>query len=159
MDHSVDQNLIGDVARDVLMQIAPHEVPLFEATSVAYFANPQNAIKSTRAKASALGFGVDPFSILLTPFVLQVVSEVVPMLGSIAKKATEAAIGEEVSRTVKCMFKRFHDENADPAAVLSHEQLVEIHLSVMDAARKLKLPTDKARALADAVVVQFVVKR
>lgn len=159
MDCSAEQALVRIVARDILQQIAPYEVPLYEATSAAYFADPARALKAARTRDAALGFGTDPFSILFTPLVLQVVSEIVPVLGSIAKKTAETVIGDEVSRIIKGMFKRFHDSEPDPAATLSHEQLAQIHLTVIEAGKKLKLPSDKARTLADAVIVQFVVRR
>jgi hypothetical protein len=77
-----------------------------------------------------------------------VITEVVPMLGSIARKATEAAIGEEVSGLVKQMFKRFHTSEADASTALSNDQLGAVHQQVIAACKKVHLPADTVPPLS-----------
>ena len=48
---SVEQNqLIADLARDIVKQTAPQELPLFRATSTAYFQNPDTLLKNTKGR-------------------------------------------------------------------------------------------------------------
>ncbi|KWA78311.1 hypothetical protein WL30_02705 [Burkholderia ubonensis] len=159
MERSTKELLVRDIARDVLMQVAPQEAPIFTAASKAYFSNPSAALKAPRTDDAALGFGADPFSILFTPLVLQVVTEVMSMLGGMAQKAAEAAIGNEVSDLVRQVFKRFRPSAEDNPLTLTSEQLGSIHEYVLAASARLRLPPDKAKALADAVITQFVLPK
>jgi hypothetical protein len=157
MDTAAERNLIRDVSRDVLAQLAPNELPLFTTISAAWFADPQAAQKASRNGDAALGFGPDPFSVLFAPLVLQVVSELLPMLGNIALKATETVIGEEVSIAVRKMFRHGDaDAPADAAPILTSKELGEVHRHVIAAGKRLRIEPAQAQRLADAVVAQFV---
>ncbi|SPB17716.1 hypothetical protein NOV72_04921 [Caballeronia novacaledonica] len=156
MGNAAEHDLIRDISRDVLTRIAPQELPLFPAASAAWFADPAAAKKASKSRDAALGFGTDAFSILLTPLVLQIVSEIMPVLGSIALKVTENAVGEEVSMLVRKMFHR-DDANAD--AALTSEQLGEVHRNVIAAGERLRLESAQTQRLADAVVAQFVLQK
>ncbi|SAK90108.1 hypothetical protein AWB80_06381 [Caballeronia pedi] len=160
MDNAAEHTLIRDLSRDVLTQIAPQELPLFKTVSAAWFADPDAAKKASKNRDAALGFGPDGFSILFTPLILQVVSEIMPILGGIALKATETAVGEEVSILVRKMFRRSEaDASADPAPVLTREQLGDVHQHVIAAGKRLRLESAQAQRLADAVVAQLVLQK
>ena len=62
--------LVTEVARDVLAEIAPQEVPIFAAASRAYFADPASALEQSRSKENILGFGTEAAAVLFTPAVL-----------------------------------------------------------------------------------------
>ncbi|WP_250517186.1 hypothetical protein [Caballeronia sp. INDeC2] len=158
MDNAAERDLIRDLSRDVLTQIAPQELPLFTTVSAAWFADPAAAKKASKGRDAALGFGTDPLSILITPLILQVVSEIVPILGGIALKATETAVGEEVSTLVRKMFRR-EEADADTAPALTSEQLGEVHRHVIAAGERLRLESAQTQRLADAVVAQFVLPK
>ncbi|SAL14594.1 hypothetical protein AWB74_00386 [Caballeronia arvi] len=160
MDPAAEHDLIREISRHVLTQIAPQELPLFTAASAAWFADPAAAMKASKNRDAALGFGADAFSILFTPLVLQVVSEIMPMLGGIALKATETAVGEEVSALVRKMFRRGESETRpDAAPALNTEQLGEVHRHVIAAGKRLRLDHAQTQRLADAVVAQFVLPK
>src|ERR1700676_3619260 len=104
-----NNQLIADVARDIVIQTAPQELPLFRATSTAYFKNPK-AHKNQVGKDEILGFGTGEMVSLLTPVVLTVVTEVVTFLTLEVKKAAAAESASLISDHVKKLFKRFHPE-------------------------------------------------
>ncbi|KIG08985.1 hypothetical protein [Caballeronia concitans] len=163
MDTAIDRTLIRDISRDVLTQLAPEELPLFTTISDAWFADPAAAQKASRNRDAALGFGADTVA-LFTPLILQVVSEILPMLGSIARKATETAVGEEVSIVIKNMFRRNDGSadvhaNAEAAPALTTQELGEVHRNVIAAGKRLRLAPAETQRLADAVVAQFVLPR
>ena len=70
---SIDNSLVADVARQVVAQIAPDELPLFRATSEAYFRDPRRAARGTSGGDSLLGWGEGLDPAYLTPIVLPVV--------------------------------------------------------------------------------------
>ena len=155
MEKAADATLVSDIARDVLAELAPQEMPIFEAASRAYFADPAAALKQSRSKDSALGFGVESV-VFLTPVVLQVLSEVCEFLRQVAGKAVEAGLAEEIPQIIKKMFRKLHSAEPDSPSVLSREQIALIHGNVLAAAKRLRMPAEKARSLADAVTSRLV---
>ena len=54
MTDTAQQQLITDIARDVITQTAPHELPLFRASSEAYFKNPEKFLNGEAGKVGSL---------------------------------------------------------------------------------------------------------
>lgn len=77
----VENNLlIADVARDVIAQTEPGELPLFRTISTEYFKRPAEANKKKRGKDELLGFGIGDAVALATPAMLVVMPQVVVFL-------------------------------------------------------------------------------
>ena len=153
-----DAVLIADVARDVLSEIAPDELPIFPAASRAYIADPAAALRGLGAKDEMLGFGIEALAVAVTPVVLVVVTEVFQFLTGVAAKAVADGLAKEISEIVKAMFKRFRPSTPSIPSVLTREHIAAIHGNVLLAARRLRLSQDKALALANAVTAQLVLK-
>jgi hypothetical protein len=151
--------LISDVAREVLFEIAPQEMPIFPAASRAYFADPQSALKQAQPKDDVLGFGVDALAVVVTPAVLYVLSKVFELLTGVAKKAIEDGLAKEISEVIRAMFKKFHSSRSEIPSVLTREHIGLIHSNVLQAAKKLRLPAQQAQALANAVTAQLVLPK
>ena len=85
---AADDALVADLARAVVEQTAPEELPLFRATSEAYFDDPDVAERSGCGD-EMLGFGVDAALVLVTPVALSVARDVVelPRRRSCAQRA------------------------------------------------------------------------
>jgi hypothetical protein len=158
MTSATNTALVSEIARDLLAELAPQEMPIFPAASRAYFADPAAALKQYRSRDSALGFGVDPLMVFLTPLVLQVSSEVFEFLTDVAKKAVEAGLAKEIPEIIKGMFRKLRSES-DPPSVLTRDQIALIHGNVLTAAKRLHMPPEKARLLADAVTSRLVLPR
>jgi hypothetical protein len=106
MENSASTVLVSEVARDVLSDIAPQEMPIFAAASRAYFADPAAALQQFRSKDDVLGFGMEAVTVLVTPAVLLVVSDVLDFLTRVAKKATEDGLAKEIPEIIKAMFRK-----------------------------------------------------
>jgi len=158
MPSTDDAALVTDVARDVLSEIAPEELPIFPAASRAYVADPAAALRGLGAKEEMLGFGMEALAAAATPVILIVVTEVFQFLTGVAAKAVADGLGSEISGLVKAMFKRFRPSAPDTPSILTRDHIAAIHNNVLLAARRLRLPQEKARALADAVTAQLVLK-
>ena len=159
MENSADTVLVTEVARDVLSEIAPEEMPIFPAASRAYFADPAAAVRQLRAKDNVLGFGMEALAVAVTPAVLAILSEVFGFLTRVAAKAAEDELSKEIPQLIKAMFKKFHSSAPDVPSVLTREQMGQIHANVLVAAKKLRLPAEKAQSLADAVTAQLVLAK
>jgi hypothetical protein len=160
MEKSASTVLVSEVARDVLSDIAPQEMPIFAAASRAYFADPAAALQQFRSKDDVLGFGMEAVTVLVTPAVLLVVSEVLEFLTRVAAKATEDGLAKEIPEIIKAMFRKFHSSEPDVMpSVLTKEHMALIHENVLLAAKRLHLPAAKAQSLANAVTAQLVLPK
>src|SRR5574340_1468758 len=81
--------LIATIARDLVAQTAPQELPLFQATSEAYFKNPNKLLKGQSDKDEMLGFGVVEVvsTVMASPIIINIVNEVVQLIMGGAKEA------------------------------------------------------------------------
>lgn len=155
---NVDQNqLIADLARDIVAKTAPQELPLFRATSAAYFKNPDKVLKSQAGKDEVLGFGVGEAVVMLTPSVLIIVNQVVAFVTSEVQKSVAEESSNMLSDLVKQMFKKFRPEreqNAPPP--LTPTQLANVHKLAYEEANRLALSDAQAKLLADSIVGSLV---
>jgi hypothetical protein len=156
-----ERDLIAEMSKDVVAEVAPDELPLFRMNSTAYFKNPKKALESTEAKDDTLGFGIEAVVPLLTPIVIAVVSQVIAHLEQ--SLSSHVASGAEglASGGLRSVFKRGGKGTSAPAQLsptqLSPAQLAEVRDIAFRKARQLKLPETQAAMLADSVVGGLVV--
>jgi hypothetical protein len=166
MPDSMYNQLVSEVTRDVITQMAPQEVPLVRATSEAYFKNPEKVLATHTGKDEMLGFGTGEVVTLLTPVVLAVTTEVVTFLGEEIKKSVKDEGASFVNVSVKALFKKFRPaekpekpekpEKQTPPP-LTGEQLARVREIALKKARQLKLSERSAKLLADSLVGSLAV--
>ena len=145
------RQLIVDISRDVVLQLAPQELPVFRAQSRAYLADPGSTLESHGKRDSMLGFDLGATATLLTPIVLAVTTRAVEFLLQEARESlgTQSAgliddlesIGLQLGRT----RESYDAESARVAALseslrlarLRYENGVASQLDVLDAERGL----------------------
>jgi hypothetical protein len=148
---SQDQNqLIEDVSREVVATTAPEELPLFRATSAAYFQHPDRVLKEQQSKDEMLGFGVVEVVTLLTPYVLAIVTAVIKAIMAEVQKSLETKSTSLTSEVVKRLFKKIHPDERT-SVQLTAEQLTRVVEAAYTEASRLKLPDDTAHLLADSI--------
>jgi hypothetical protein len=157
MSNAQENELITTIARDILAEVAPQEIPIFPAVSRAYFTDPARALKRRQTGDDALGFGADALAVLVTPVLLHILTEVSGILMEAAKKAVTDGLAKEIPEAIKAMFKRFGRSAASIPSPLGNAQLALIHESVVSEARKLQLPDDKIEAIANAVTAHLII--
>ncbi len=154
-----DRALVEEFAKQVLGEVAPEELAVFDETAQEYHEDPQGVL-SASGRDEAVGFGLD--IALLTPYVLAVSGPVLAFLlktvGDAAKKESQPLIADWVHR----LFRHSHgdkkpesDQKPDPdepEAILSPEEAEQVREVALARAHDLKLPDEKARLLADAIV-------
>ena len=150
-----DDALVEALARSAVEQVAPEELPLFRATSEAYFADP-SSLERGRSRDDMLGFGVDAALVLVSPVALQVAKEVI---GFVVAQFREAAAEEgegAIKRLVARLVHRNEDEDEkgedEPVPDLTDEQLQQVRALALEKARSLRLSDTKAALLADSLV-------
>jgi hypothetical protein len=155
LDRVVNEALVRDLARKLLRETAPEELPLLRPASERYFADPEKALRKRRQEQEVLGFGGEAVVALLTPIVLTVATDV------LSHFATELAkdAGSRGAGPIRAALRRlFRLEPADPGTAaaevppITPEQLLLVRRSAFDRAVALDLPESKANVLADALV-------
>src|SRR5262245_57703263 len=64
------RQLVAEVARALIEQVVPQEMPLFRASSAAYFKNPRRALRGQSDRDEMLGFGAGEGATFVTPIAL-----------------------------------------------------------------------------------------
>jgi hypothetical protein len=149
--------LMNEVARDILADIAPQELPIFPAVSKAYFADPAIALNKLRSRDTALGLGIESLAILLTPIVLHILTEAFQILMEAAKKAVTDGLAKEIPDAMKMMLKRFRGSGPSVPPPAGKLQLDAIRAKIQLTAKEMQLPDDKIEALLNAVAAQLVI--
>jgi hypothetical protein len=138
-----------ELARAIVAQVAPTELPLFTAISKAYAENPDRA-RTRGGRDEPLGFGLADGVSLLTPVILAATDAIVRYLAEdVGKALTHAAI-ELATKWIWALFHR--EPDAQP---LSQAQIAQIRAIVAEIAQERKVAEPTARQLADATVVQL----
>jgi hypothetical protein len=153
---SDDDALVAALARASVERAAPEELPLFRATSEAYFDDP-STLERPKSRDDMLGFGVDGSVMLVTPVALAVAKDVIEFIGTQlrarAEKEGEGAIDHVLNR----LLRRDDEPAATPAArtepaELTDEQLEQVRTLALEKAKQLKLSDAKAELLAESLV-------
>ena len=107
MADTPQSQLVEEIARDLVGQIAPHELPLFRATSAAYFRRSARSLKTQGARDEMLGFGTDTAVTFLTPIVPAVTNEVVEFVAASVKTSAAADSGNLAVAQAKRTFRKY----------------------------------------------------
>ena len=167
---SSQQELIEEIAREAVSQLSPQELPLFRASSRAFFKDPEGI--QTGGKDEMIGFGVGEAASMITPVVLAVTMDVVHSVSEQIKDTIKSEGGNLASDWLKLAFKRYRpgktdaqelgstppQTNAKPEkttpplpAPLTAQQLTLVRQTALKKARKLGLSEARAALLADAI--------
>lgn len=161
MKSSVPDQLVLDLSRDIVSEVAPEELPLFRPIGEAYLQNPHEAPPDHKSGDEMLGFGVAESAALLTPVILPIMGSVVKYLAGEVTTSLKDHSSEAISDTIKNLFRRFRPTGAKPDAMpppLSREQLQQVHRLASEKARKFDLPEEQAQLLADAITGSLALK-
>ncbi len=118
MPDQTHNSVIAVVARMLIAQVAPQELPLFRSISTAYFAAPDKPIKFEGGKDNPLGFGPGGTVTVTTPAILSasnaVVTYVIGVVGAPETKTTSSLFAnvraEEAQQT---SYKALADAQAE----------------------------------------------
>lgn len=157
----VDDVLVTRLARAAVAQAAPEELPLFRATSEAYFNDP-DSLERQASGDDMLGFGVGEALVLVTPIALSVAREVLDFVVDEVRARARDAGKEAIDRLVE-RLRGDGDEHAagraappaptaDDVPGLTVEQLRQVRALAVEKAQQFALPPEKVTLLADSLV-------
>jgi len=156
---TANDEVVVEVARELVAKTAPEELPRFRATSAAYLETPHKVLRAEKEKnEEMLGFGVEAALLFLTPAALEIAKSVVSFLVAEISKAFEKEASDEIEKRVHGLFHRGESpgkadaKEADPSERLTQDQLAHVHDLALEKARALDLPEAQAGLLADAMV-------
>ncbi len=90
MTDTTQNQLVTEIAYDLIAQTAPEELSLFTVTSTAYFKNPHQVRKELESKDEKLGFGAGVIT-ALAPIIITIVDGVL-------KYVIEELLPQEIER-------------------------------------------------------------
>jgi hypothetical protein len=147
------RELTALLARIVVSREAAEELPIFRATSDAYFETPDSVLRRVVGKDETLGFGGEALA-ALTPFALAVSSTVVKFLADQALIIVGDAGRQAAVELVRGWLARLRSDKSaskgEPS--LTAEQLSRVRAVAFDKGRQLELSERESALLADAVV-------
>ncbi|MCG8346466.1 MAG: hypothetical protein MI924_01635 [Chloroflexales bacterium] len=168
MTAQAEHQLIAELSRRVVADVAPEERRAFQAISEAYFKNPEKTLKGDGGDDQLLGWGVAEISLLLTPIILEVVKEVLKdLLTDSLKdslKKNSATLFEKLHMFIKRLFGSKSSQSDQPPPTqlslnegrpLSQEQLKQARHRARESAIQLGVDPDKATLIADSVIVSL----
>jgi hypothetical protein len=162
MTTSNENILVRELSRNIVAEIAPHELPLFRAQSEAYFKDPHGTIERKAGKEEMLGFGVGSDTVFLTPAVLSIVTLVVNFIIVTVKDSLQVESKEFLNDAVKRMFNNIQPgykkgQSTTESVSLTPEQLKQVRNLAISQALKLRLSEKTAETLANSLVGSLVV--
>ena len=178
MNETTQNQLVADLARDVVTEIAPHELPMFRLQSEAYFKDPDSAFEGHAGGEDMLGFGAGAAAAFLTPAALAVTTVIVKFVADEVKESVQEEGADLISDIVKRMFKKFRpeekkegegrkdeskkdenkkDKGKEGPLPLTPEQLKKVRELAFEQALQLRLSENTAETLAESLVGSLVV--
>jgi hypothetical protein len=144
--------LVTDIARVVVAEVAPAELPTFRAVSEAYFADPARALAGDRDRGP-LQIGEAEVVVLVTPVALAVATEVTRYLFEEAIRPAVVKSGSAVRRLFGAGGAGGVADHPEERPVeLTAEQWARVREIVVDVVSRCGGDTDTAQIMADAVV-------
>lgn len=154
-ERSVRDEAVEALARQVVTQVSPGELPLFTATATRYRADPAGTLRPQRSGDAALGFGAEAAVVLMTPFALDLVSR---MLRRVGEKLGDSAADGIASRIAHWFSRGSKEQSATGPEPLTPEQLALIAQTTRAEAAELALAPEESARLADAIVATLATR-
>ncbi|MEM9163961.1 MAG: hypothetical protein AAGC54_12945 [Cyanobacteria bacterium P01_F01_bin.4] len=162
MPSAVDQQA-RQISEQLVNEIAPKEAILFQATSDAYFKDPEATLKDAQKAPgdNPMGFGAGEAVILLTPIILEVTKTALRLAARLGQQAVEDAVSEHlqtetsglISKVVGFFKKLLGQPEPQPQVEqLTAAQLKVVRQAALTRAQALGLDDTQAVLLADALV-------
>jgi hypothetical protein len=164
MADEIKNQLIAELSRRVVIEVAPEERRAFKPISEAYFKNPEKTLKGEVGKDELIGFGIGEIALLLTPIILEIVKEVLKdvLKDSIKSSITKTAptLLEKLKAFLRQIFGDDPPQSTLPQSVqlllpLNQEQLIQARQRAYEKALQLGVDADKASLIADSVTASL----
>ncbi len=141
------RQLVVDLSKQMVTQVAPEELDLFDELIEEYFDNPTPPDLSESDDEDALGFGLNELAMAITPAAAAAASSAV---GYILSEVLKSAQEEGAAILAKKVRKLLNPE--DKAEALTTEQLRQVRRLALTQAKIFGMESGQARSMADALI-------
>jgi hypothetical protein len=162
MTDRIENQLIAELSRRVVSEVAPKERRVFQPISEAYFKNPEKTLKGEGGDDELIGFGMGEVALILTPFIIDIVKDVLKDLLKDSMKDSFKKNAPTLVEKLKAFFGNLFGSNSSDSistqsAVqlllpLEQGQLVQARQRAYNRAIYLGVDENKASLIADSVV-------
>lgn len=149
-------DLVIYLSRDLVGNIAPDELLLFEPLVAAYQRDP-DGMQDNGKRDDMLGFGTGEIAVLLTPVVLTIMHSVLPLLIEVVQKTVKEHGSTALAEAIKSLFTHYRSITSSKSLPppLTADQLRQVRHTAMQKARQRGLEDVQATSLADAIVANL----
>ena len=147
---------IDEVSYNLISNLAPEEIEMFDEISEAYFSDPA-FFEMRKSNDDPVGFGIESMTDMLSPAAFSVVTTVVTYIAGEAFGAAKGALTDELKSRIKSLFNK-KSEKKDVTA-LTPEQLKEVHDKAVSRGMELRLSEEQPNNLANALIASMVLKQ
>ncbi|MEV5145156.1 hypothetical protein AB0L14_12080 [Streptomyces sp. NPDC052727] len=146
---AADGTRVRDVVHDVVVEVAPEELPLVAGLAGFDDATAVRRLGGRGRRRDTLGFGLGEVAALVTPVVWLALDQA-------AQRIVGTAVDSGVSRAASALRKLFRrPAEAVTVPPLTREQLAQVRESVLKTAAQRGLEEERASTIADAVVARL----
>jgi hypothetical protein len=159
------RKLIQELSKDIVVEVAPEEMDLFDELVKEYFHDPTPPDVSAKPKDVPLGFGLGEVLIAVTPAATAMVNEVLKYVMSESINTAKEESAEAVKKQVKKLFiqEKEHEKPAKKedgeVRPLNKEQLEQVKKLARKQAIKFGISEDKAEKMANALIGSLVLAK
>ena len=161
-DTQEGRQVVDEISKGLVMQIAPEEIDLFDDLAEDYYSQPAHENSPPAGADDALGFGAQEMVIALTPAVIGMVKTVLDYVLSESLDTIKGESASWVQARIQSLFKPAPETQAadeakesTPASsglILSKDSLVQIQALAKKQARSYGIPPKEAQQMADALI-------
>lgn len=152
------QVIIKDISENIVSQIAPEEIDVFDEIADTYFNNPHLLDPNyQKAKDDPIGFGLTGMVEMTSPAALSVVTSIIVYIITQIWGATTSALLDEYKSRIKKLFNKNSNKKDVPA--FTKEQLKRINDEIIKQALSSRLSEDQAKNIANALISSMVLNQ
>ncbi len=152
---SQKQNLVSAITRDLIPQIAPYEIMLFQQQRETYLSDPEKVLRHVWDTEN------DEI-VFLTPILMAVLDDIVNYLCHEFRQVLQDNGGEQFDCAVRFAFRTFNNNDARQGQAIklpiSESQRATIHRLALTKAQAHRLSQLKSRQLADMIVDNLIIQ-
>ncbi len=126
MADQLENQLIAELSRKIVTEVAPEERRAFQPISEAYFKNPEKTLRGEVGTDELAGFGIGEIALLLTPIILDIVKDI---LKDVLKDSIKSSVKQNAPtllEKLKAFFGQFLGDGSPQSTSSEYVQLIAV---------------------------------
>ena len=144
--------LIQEISMNIVSEVAPEELELFDELMQEYFSNPNPPAQQRSESDDTLGFGLSEFVVAATPAAAAMASAVLSYLVTEVIKAGKDEGAGLIKKKIKALFNRGGQEEKAGPPPLTKEQLEQVNLLAGKQALAFGMEANLSEQMANALI-------